>query len=106
MKIKICHFVNIITGKSDGVFAHLKMIFKYVDQDKFQQYLVFHGNPQIEAEVAKLGIKVHVIKSLNKKFSIKPFIEFYSFVKSENIDIIHTHFLKPYVIGGYRQYIF
>lgn len=100
MKIKVCHFVNIITGKADGVYTHLRMIFKYVDPDKFQQYLVFHGNPQIEKEAVELGVKVCVIKSLNKKFSIKSFMEFYSFVKSEKIDIIHTHLLKPYTIGG------
>ena len=100
MKIKICHFVNIITGKSDGVYAHLKMIFKHLDQNKFEQYLVFQGNPEIENEVKKLGVKVFVIESLNKKISIQSFKKFYSFIKSEDIDIIHTHFLKPYAIGG------
>ena len=99
-KVRICHLVNIITGKSDGVYTHLKMIFKYVDKNKFQQYLVFHGNPEIESEIRGLGIEVYVIKSLNKKFSLECFEEFYSFVKSKNIDIIHTHFLKPYSIAG------
>jgi L-malate glycosyltransferase len=99
-KIKICHFTNIITGKSDGVYSHLKMIFRYVDREKFQQYLVFQGNPQIEAEVSKLGVKVIAINSLNKRFSIRSFREFYSIAKSENVDIIHTHFLKPYSIAG------
>ena len=99
-KIKICHFANIITGKSDGVYTHLKMIFNYVDSVKFQQYLVFQGNPDIESEVTRYGIKVYIIKSLNKKFSLKWFKEFYSFIKSENIDIIHTHFLKSYSIAG------
>ena len=99
-RIKICHFVNLITGRADGVYAHLKMIFKYVDQEKFQQYLVFQGNPEIEEEITKLGVKVYVMGSLNKKYSIKSFKDFYSFVKSENIDIIHAHFLKPYAISG------
>ena len=99
-KIKICHFTNIITGKSDGVYSHLKMIFKYADPNKFQQYLVFQGNPDIETEAKKLGIEILAIRSLTKKFSLKPFIEFYSFVKSNDIDIIHTHFLKPYAIAG------
>lgn len=100
MKIKVCHFVNKITGKSDGVYTHLKMIFKYVNNDKYQHYLVFQGNPAIEEEVAKLGVKVFSLPSLNKKFSIKTFIEFYSIIKKQNIDIIHTHLIKPYSIGG------
>ncbi len=89
MKIKVCHFVNIITGKSDGVYAHLKMIFKYVNKDKYQHYLVFQGNPSIEKEVTELGVKVFSLPSLNKKFSIKTFIEFYDIIKYQEIDIVH-----------------
>ena len=99
-KIRICHFINIITGKSDGTYSHLKMIFKYLDKEKYQLYLVFQGDPNMEAEAKSLGVKVHTIKSLNKKFSIACFKQFYLFVKTENIDIIHTHFLKPYSIAG------
>ena len=100
MKINVCHFTNIITGKSDGTYAHIRMIFKYLSKDKFQNFLVFQGNSDIEIEARQLGIKVHVMKSLNKKFPVRCFKEFYSFVKSENIDIIHVHFLKPYSIAG------
>ncbi len=99
-KIKICHFINIINGKSDGVFTHVKMLFKYVDNAKFEQCLVFQGNELIEREIKSLGFEVYTIPSLKKKFSIKSFIQFYSFVKSHKIDIIHTHFLKPYSISG------
>ncbi|MHB9011465.1 MAG: glycosyltransferase [Ignavibacteriaceae bacterium] len=99
-KIKVCHFVNIITGKSDGVYAHIKMILKYSDHDRYEHYLVFQGEPNIEREMAELGVGVLVITSLKNKLSIKSFTQFYSFVKSKNIDIIHTHLLKPYTIGG------
>jgi glycosyltransferase involved in cell wall biosynthesis len=100
MKIKVCHFANIITGKSDGVYAHLMMLFKNLDKEKFQQYLVFQGNPDIESQLRKIGVEVCVIKSLNKKFSLRAFIDFYSFIKSQGIDIIQVHFLKPYAIAG------
>lgn len=99
-KIKVCHFVNIITGKSDGVYAHIKMILKYSDHDRYEHYLVFQGEPNIEREMAELGVGVLVITSLKNKLSIKSFTQFYTFVKSKNIDIIHTHLLKPYAIGG------
>ncbi|MHB1686879.1 MAG: glycosyltransferase [Ignavibacteriaceae bacterium] len=100
MKIKVCHFVNIITGKSDGVYAHIKMILKYSDHDRYEHYLVFQGEPNIEREMAELGVSVLVIPSLKNKFSLRSFTQFYSFVKSKKIDIIHTHLLKPYAIGG------
>jgi len=98
--IRICHFVNHITGKSDGVYTHLMMLFKNLDRSKYEQFLVFQGNEKIENELKKMGIQVHVISSLNKKFSMKSFVQFYKFAKFYKIDIIQTHFLKPYTIGG------
>ncbi|MGA7837077.1 MAG: glycosyltransferase, partial [Ignavibacteriaceae bacterium] len=100
MKLKICHFVNHITGKSDGVYTHLVMLFKYLDNNKYEQFIVFQGNRKIENEMESLGIKYYVIPSLTKKVPIKSFFQFYKFVKSNHIDIIQTHFLKPYTIGG------
>jgi glycosyltransferase involved in cell wall biosynthesis len=99
-KIKICHVVNIITGKSDGVYAHLKMLFKYVDTDRFEHYLVFQGNPIIEEEAKKLGVVVLPLPSLKRKFSISVFIKLYKFLKENQIDIIQAHLIKPYVIVG------
>ena len=98
--IKVCHIVNLITGKSDGVYSHLKMIFKNSDKTKFQHFLIFQGGENIEKEVAELGIKVFVIPSLKKKVSLRPFIDVYKILKANEIDIIHTHLVKPYAIAG------
>ncbi len=100
MKIKICHFVNNITGKSDGVLEHIRMISRYSNPEYFGHYLVYQGSELIEKEMKTLDIETFIIPSLNKKVSIKSFILFYSFCKSNKIDIIHTHTLKPYSIGG------
>ncbi len=99
-KIKICHVVNIITGKSDGVYAHLKMLFQYLDADKYQHYLVFQGNPVIEEEVKSLGVIVFALPSFKKKFSLSTFLEVYHILKKNEIAIIHAHLLKPYIISG------
>jgi glycosyltransferase involved in cell wall biosynthesis len=98
--IKVCHIVNLITGKSDGVYAHLKMIFRNSDKTKFQHYLIFQGGENIEKELAEMGVKVFVSSSLKKKISIKAFTDIYRILKSNNIDIIHTHLIKPYAIAG------
>ena len=105
MKLRICHFVNHITGKSDGVYTHLMMLFKNLDRSKYEQFLVFQGNEKIENELKEWGIEVYAIPNLDKKFSIKSFVQFYKFAKSHQIDIIHTHFLKPYAIGGLTNII-
>lgn len=98
--IKVCHIVNLITGQADGVYAHLKMIFKNADRSKFEHILIFQGGGKIESETKELGIKVFVSKSLKKKISIKAFLDIHRILKENNIDIIHTHLIKPYSIAG------
>jgi len=98
--INVCHIVNLITGKSDGVYAHLKMILKNSDKAKFQHYLIFQGGENIEKEISELGIKVFAIPSIKKKVSLQPFIDVYKILKANEIDIIHTHLVKPYAIAG------
>jgi len=98
--IKVCHIANHITGKSDGVYTHLKMIFRNSDKGKFQHYLIFQGGEKIENELSDMGIKVFVSESLKKKISLKAFIDIYRFIKENDITIIHTHLVKPYAIAG------
>ncbi len=98
--IKVCHIVNLITGKADGVYSHLKMIFQNSDRTKFQHYLVFQGGEKIEREISELGVNVFVSESLKKKISVKAFFEIYRIIKQNNISIIHTHLVKPYTIAG------
>jgi glycosyltransferase involved in cell wall biosynthesis len=98
--IKICHIVNHITGRADGVYTHLKMIFRCTDKNKFQHYLIFQGGEKVEKELSEMGVKVFVCKSLKKKVSLKAFIDIYKFIRENDIDIIHTHLIKPYAIAG------
>ncbi|MFA5832622.1 MAG: glycosyltransferase [Bacteroidota bacterium] len=99
-KIKICHVVNIITGKSDGVYTHLKMLFKYLDKNKYQQYLVFQGGSIIEEEAKNLGVIVSSLPSMKKKLSVNTFIDLYRFLKRNEISIIQAHLIKPYIFVG------
>ena len=98
--IKICHIVNHITGKADGVYVHLKSIFRNYDRNKFEHILIFQGGEKIENELRELGIKVYTSESLKKKISLKAFSDIYKVIKSEQIDIIHSHLIKPYTIAG------
>lgn len=98
--IKVCHIVNLITGKSDGVYTHLKMIFQNYDRNRFKHYLIFQGGSIIETEVKSLGVEVVVLDLLKKKFSIGSFIHIYKILKKFKIDIVHAHLIKPYTLGG------
>ena len=98
--IRVCHIVNLITGRADGVYTHLKMIFKNYDRIKFEHYLIFQGEETIENEVGEMGTKVFVSTSLKKKISVKAFVDIHRFLKNNNIDIIQVHLIKPYAIAG------
>lgn len=98
--IRVCHIVNIITGKADGVFTHLKSIFRNYDRNKYEHILIFQGGEKVEKEVRELGVKVFISESLKKKISLKAFFEIYKILKSEKIDIVHSHLIKPYAIAG------
>jgi glycosyltransferase involved in cell wall biosynthesis len=98
--IKVCHIVNLITGRADGVYAHLKMIFQNSDKTKFQHFLIFQEGEKVEREVTALGVKVFVSESLKRKISVKAFLDIYRIIKANEIEIIHTHLVKPYAIAG------
>lgn len=104
--IKVCHIVNLITGQADGVFAHLKMIFKNYDKTKFEHLLIFQGGDLVEKELRILNIKYYKVSGLDKKFSIIVFKEIFKIIKSENPVILHVHLIKPYTIIGLINFFF
>ena len=98
--IKVCHIVNLITGQADGVYTHLKMIFRNTDKTRFEHILIFQGGYKVEKEIKELGIKVYSIDSIKNKFSLKALSEIYRILKENQVEIIHTHLLKPYILCG------
>lgn len=99
-KIKICHFVNRITGREDGVFKHLIGQLVFLEKEKFEQFVIFQGGGEIEKIFKSINIKYYIIDELEKKFSIKFFNKFIKIILAENVDIINAHLIKPYVIAG------
>ncbi|MGB9663696.1 MAG: glycosyltransferase [Ignavibacteria bacterium] len=100
-KIKVCHIAHRLTGKADGVFNHLKMIFDLVDKDKFEHILMYSGiDENINLTVRLMGVKVYNIPEMNKKIPLKLFFHLLKVLKNENVDIIQAHLVKPYIISG------
>jgi glycosyltransferase involved in cell wall biosynthesis len=99
-KIKICHIAKNITGKEDGVFKHLLSQINLLDNDRFEHILIFPGGDVIENILDNFNVKYYVIPELNEKLSIRLFRKIYRILKQESIDIINTHSLKSYILGG------
>lgn len=99
-KIKICHICDRITGKADGVFNHLLMLLNNIDKNKFEQIVIYQGGEVVEDELKKIGIKVFVVSGLTNRLSIDGIVKIFEILRSENVDIIHAHLLKPYILVG------
>lgn len=100
MKLKICHFADHLNGRVDGIYTHIKSIIENTDSKKYEHYFCFQGNADIEKDIFLNDVKIVLLPELTSKFPIKALIRFYKICKTINIDIIHAHFLKPYIIGG------
>lgn len=103
-KIKICHIVNVITGKTDGVFNHIKSLVMNLDPSKYEHILVYQGGDFVRQEAEKLQIKVYEIKEFSKKFSFFVIKKIAEIAKEEKVDILHSHVVKPYLFTGLANF--
>ncbi|MEG8988650.1 glycosyltransferase [Ignavibacteria bacterium 4148-Me] len=103
-KIKICHFVNRVTGKEDGVFRHLCAQIKFLDNSLYEQFVISQGDFFVENIFRELNIKYYSLPLLNKKYSIRIFFHVAKIISLENADIINAHSLKPYIIAGLMNF--
>jgi len=100
--IRICHVVNVITGKTDGVFAHIKSLVRNLNKNKFEQILIYQGGGIVKEQ---LNIKIYEVPELSKKFSVKAIIKIIKICRENNIDIIQAHVVKPYLLSGVANFI-
>lgn len=106
-KIRILHIAHRLTGKADGVYRHLMMLFQTLDRNICEQILIYSDNLEIiNSKLNSLKIKVYPIPELSNKFPVKAAKEIYNIIKKEEIDIIHTHLVKPYLLAGLINYHF
>jgi len=101
-KITICHILNLITGRADGVYTHLKMLLNLLPKDKYRQIVIFQGGQTVHDKLTKMGIKTFIVPSLSNKNKniFRSIYEVRRILINENVDIIHTHFIKSYIIFG------
>lgn len=99
-KIVVCHILNLITGKADGVYTHLKMLLNLIPRHEFEQIVIFQGGSIIEQDLTQIGIRYYVVPSLKKNGLIKSARSIYKIILNENVDIIQSHLVKPYILSG------
>ncbi|MFA6980161.1 MAG: glycosyltransferase [Ignavibacteriaceae bacterium] len=105
MKIKIIHFADHLNGKVDGVFRHILSIVKNTDANLFEHYLCFQGDEYIERKFIEANGKIILLPSIISKYPVHSLKIFYKLMKEYEVDIIHCHFLKPYIVAGFCNII-
>lgn len=98
--INICHIADHLNGEIDGVFKHISSIIKLTGNKNFKHYLCFEGNKQIEEEIKRLGGNLIILPEIRSKLPFLAVIKFIKLCIKNDIEIIHAHFLKSYIIAG------
>ena len=100
-KINVLHLANNLSGKADGVYNHIKMITELTDKNAFKHFLCSSGNPTIINDLQNTRLTFINWKILNQsKFNFSFFSTLFRIIKKNDIDVIHCHSIKPYVIAG------
>ena len=99
-KITICHILNLITGRADGVYTHLKMLLNLLPKDKYRQIVIFQGGTFVENDLRQMGIGYHIVPWLGKRSFFSASYSVIRILKTENVDIIQSHLVKPYILSG------
>lgn len=100
-KIKICHIVNQITGRADGVFKHLIAQLTLLNKSEFEQIVICPYTVEIEQEFKNLNTRVYFIPELDTHHHLTVFINLNQILKKEDCHILCCHQLKPMMIGGF-----
>ena len=103
--IRVCHVADHLDGEVDGVYSHILEIIQLTDKKKIEHFLCFQGNFKIDGEIKNLGGKIILLPHLSSKFPLLAIIKFIQLMRKEEIDIIHTHFFKSYVVAGISNII-
>ncbi|MBR9647293.1 glycosyltransferase family 4 protein [Clostridium tyrobutyricum] len=99
-KIKVLHITQSEIG---GVTEYIKMLLKYMDNNKFEFYLI--GSKQYESQkniFKELNCKIITVdmkRKISPKSDWKSILNIRNYIKNINPDIIHLHSSKAGALG-------
>lgn len=98
-KMKIIH----IAQANGGVEVYLKMLLKYMDNDKYDNYFILSKQYAKSKEYFEnLGAKVYIIEMIREislNSDIRSMINIYNIIKKIRPDIVYTHSSKAGGLG-------
>lgn len=103
-KIKILHITQPTIA---GTHTFLKLLFKYIDKEKFEVELVCPSYGPMKEDIESLGFKVYVVemkREINPVNDISSYIKLKRIIKIVKPDIVHCHCSKAGVLGRLAAY--
>jgi glycosyltransferase involved in cell wall biosynthesis len=96
---KICHVDPFLSAKADGIYSHIKSLIQNVNPT-FKHIIIFGGFIDAKRSLEELGVKSYFVPELEKKISFSVLFKLLNILRKENVDIIHAHALKSYILCG------
>jgi glycosyltransferase involved in cell wall biosynthesis len=98
--IKVCHIADHLTGKADGIFTQLFLQARFSDKNKLEYHLIIAYPIQNLNLLEDLDVHIKILPNLKSKFPLIAGFQLFSYIKKNGIDVLHTHFLKPFILIG------
>lgn len=89
-----------MTGKADGIYTQLYLQFKLLNKNLFEHHLILAYPIENIAAFKEFGVEVKIFPNLKSKFPLIAFFQIISYITKNRIDVLHVHFLKPFVLIG------
>ncbi|HVO74908.1 MAG TPA: glycosyltransferase family 4 protein [Ignavibacteriaceae bacterium] len=71
-----------------------------MDKDRFEQHLIIANKIENLNAFEELGVRIKILPALKKKIPIIAFFHLLLYISKNKINLLHVHFLKPYVLIG------
>jgi len=99
-KIKIAFVIDTITDKIGGTERQLILLLEKINREKFTPYLcAFKDSTWLQENSNRWNTFIFNFTSFFSPISYSHLIRFAKYLKSENIDIVQTHFRDGNIVG-------
>lgn len=82
------------------MFTHLRHLKRFALADDVRHVALFHGGDETTRAFREIGLEADVAESLAGKNVVKIYRDVKRFIERREIDVIHSHLIKPYVFAG------
>ena len=100
MRKNILHVAHFLTGRADGIFTHINQIVKATEQHNYYHFICVSKISKDLEYICTSNVRLLEIPGFDSKLPLLAFFRLYMILIKYKIDIIHTHYVKSYIVSG------